>query len=76
MLTGISITVIFLFHLALQVLKYNFFSWGLRPTFLWLLAFCPCCQMEKHKEKMRKKSHAGWRQEFKLDLVMPLQKGC
>lgn len=33
MLIGISIRVICFFHLALQVLKYNCFSWGLRPTF-------------------------------------------
>lgn len=73
---GISIRAICLFHLALQVLKYNFFSWGLRPTFSVASGTLSLLPDGETQGKMRKKSHAGWRQEFKLDLVMPLQKGC
>lgn len=33
MLLSVNIRIICLLRLALQVLKYNFCSWGLRPTF-------------------------------------------
>ena len=33
MLVGVNIRIMCLLHLAFQVFKYNFFSWGLRPTY-------------------------------------------
>ena len=33
MLVGVNIRIMCLLHLAFQVFKYSFFSWGLRPIY-------------------------------------------